>query len=182
MARTRQRVYILAMLEIKTFTGAGFGENAYLVRKKNSSDIIALDPGADASAMVRELESLDLNLAAILLTHAHLDHIEGVAALKRYANAPLYLHPDDRLFYENAQLQAAQFGMHVETLPSIDHWLQSGQRVTAGGITFEVRHVPVTAPATSFSTLQLPVSRSLAMLFFRDRSAGPICPVVTTSS
>jgi len=133
------------MLDIKTFTGPGFGENAYLVRNQNSSDVIAIDPGADASAMVRELQSSKLNLAAILLTHAHLDHIEGVAALKRHASAPLYLHADDRIFYDNAQMQAAQFGMRVETLPPVDHWLAPGP-LNVAGISFDVRHVPGHCP------------------------------------
>jgi len=133
------------MLDIKTFTGPGFGENAYLVRNQNSADVVAIDPGADASAMVRELESHEHSLAAILLTHAHLDHIEGIAALRRYAPAPLYLHPDDRIFYDNAQMQAAQFGMQVETLPPVDHWLAPGP-LSVARIAFEIRHTPGHCP------------------------------------
>jgi hydroxyacylglutathione hydrolase len=130
------------MLDIKTFTGSGFGENAYLVRKRGSDTAVAIDPGADAATMVRELETHRLELTAIILTHAHLDHIEGIAVLKRHADAPLYLHPGDRLFYDNAAMQAAQFGMKVEKLPPVDHWLQSAQRLSLADIDFEVKHVP----------------------------------------
>jgi hydroxyacylglutathione hydrolase len=134
------------MLEIRTFTGPGFAENAYLVWKRGSRTAVAIDPGADAGAMVVALQAQKLELAAILLTHAHLDHIEGVAVLKRHAPAPLYLHSDDRLFYENAAMQAAQFGMQVETLPDVDHWLDGEQRLEFAGIEFEVRHVPGHCP------------------------------------
>ena len=134
------------MLEIRTFTGPGFAENAYLVWKLGSKTAVAIDPGADADTMVDALQAQKLELAAILLTHAHLDHIEGVAVLKRHVPAPLYLHPDDRLFYDNAAVQAAQFGMQVETLPAVDHWLQHEQQLTLAGIDFEVRHVPGHCP------------------------------------
>jgi glyoxylase-like metal-dependent hydrolase (beta-lactamase superfamily II) len=92
------------------------------------------------------LERHALRLASILLTHAHLDHIEGVARLVHRMPAPIYLHPGDRTLYSAAALQAVQFGMVVDPLPPIDHALTHGQRLTFGALTFEVRHVPGHAP------------------------------------
>jgi glyoxylase-like metal-dependent hydrolase (beta-lactamase superfamily II) len=92
------------------------------------------------------LEQSKLRLAAVLLTHAHLDHIEGVARLVRRIPAPIHLHPDDRRLYDAAALQAAQFGMQVEPLPAIDKTLAGGQKLDFGGLDFEVRHVPGHSP------------------------------------
>lgn len=134
------------MLEIRTFAGGGFGENCYLMWRHDAGTAIAVDPGADVSALIRALETEQLTLEAIVLTHAHVDHIEGVAALRRHAAAPLYLHPGDRLFYDNAAMQAAQFGMRIDPLPAIDHELFHEQRLRLADIDVEVRHVPGHSP------------------------------------
>ena len=92
------------------------------------------------------LETQQLHLAAILLTHAHLDHIEGVAELVRRTSAPIYMHPGDRRLYDAAALQAAQFGMHVEALPPVDHALSHEQQLDFAALHFQVRHVPGHSP------------------------------------
>lgn len=96
--------------------------------------------------MASFLEEKSLKLAAILLTHAHVDHIEGVAKLYRHSEVPIYLHGDDRRFYEAAPLQAVQFGMRVDPLPPADEKLTHGQKLTFGEVRFEVRHTPGHSP------------------------------------
>lgn len=133
-------------IRIRTFVAGGFAENAYLVWHDGADDAVAIDPGGEADAMADALEEHGLRLDAILLTHAHLDHIEGVARLVRRTGAPSYLHPDDRAFYDNAKLQAQQFGMRVDALPPIDHPLADDQKLELAGLRFEVRHVPGHSP------------------------------------
>ena len=131
-------------MNIRTFVAPGFAENAYLVWQPNSTQALAIDPG-DAPAIMQTLTSENLQLAAILLTHSHVDHIDGVAELVRATNAPVHLHPEARLFYDNAAVQAAQFGMRVETPPPPTHELQPGQ-LNLASIQFDVRYVPGHAP------------------------------------
>jgi glyoxylase-like metal-dependent hydrolase (beta-lactamase superfamily II) len=130
---------------IKTYVASGFAENAYLIWQNGRAEALAIDPG-DAPSIMRTLEEEALNLAAILLTHAHLDHIDGVAHLVRATNAPIYLHPQARLFYDNAAVQAAQFGMRVEAPPPPTHELKENTTLKLAGIELEVRHVPGHAP------------------------------------
>lgn len=134
------------MLEVKTFAGGPFAENSYLAWRSGSSDVVAIDPGAEATAMAQVITEQQLELAAILLTHAHIDHIEGVGTLKQLHPAPTYLHPADRAFYDNIVMQGAQFGLRVEKQPPVEHELAHGQTLQVGGISFEVRHVPGHSP------------------------------------
>lgn len=132
-------------MNIRTFVGPGFAENAYLIWRDGQQHALAIDPG-DASAILQALSDNQLQLAAILLTHSHVDHIDGVAELVRATNAPIYLHPEARLFYDNAAVQAAQFGMRVEPPPPPTHELMPGSALELAGLALEVRYVPGHAP------------------------------------
>jgi len=133
-------------IRVQTFVAPGFQENAYLVWRAGSDTAVAVDPGAAPDAMLAALDAEGLRLDAIVLTHAHVDHVDGVAALKRATGAPVWLHPDDRPLYDAAEDQAAWFGMRIEPLPPIDHDLAHGQTLSVAGIEFEVRHVPGHSP------------------------------------
>lgn len=132
-------------MNIRTFVASGFAENAYLIWREGSREAIAIDPG-DAPSIVATLKSENLDLSAILLTHSHIDHIDGVAYLVRATNAPIYLHPEARLYYDNVAVQGAQFGMRVEAPPPPTHELQDGQTLALAGFEFDVRYVPGHAP------------------------------------
>lgn len=133
-------------LRIRTFVAPTFGQNAYILHVDGATASLAIDPGAEADAMAEFLVREQLRLEAILLTHAHLDHIEGVAALVRATGAPTYLHAADRPLYEHVVQQGLQFGLHVEAQPPVDHPLVHGQHLELAGITLDVRHVPGHSP------------------------------------
>lgn len=133
-------------LNIETFVAPGFGENAYVVWREGGHECAVIDPGSAVSAMLELVEKRQLRIGAILLTHAHLDHIEGVGQVVRATRAPVYLHPADRFLYDRVALQAQQFGMRVEPQPAVDRALQHDQAVVVGDVTYEVRHVPGHSP------------------------------------
>lgn len=132
-------------LTVRTFTSSVFGQNAYLVRCDRSAEWWAIDPGGEGAAMAASLESTGEPLRAIVLTHAHLDHIEGVAELVRRVPAPVLLHPKDRPLYDAAQQQAAMFGHSFEAPPPPDAPLEQGPLVL-GECGFEVRPAPGHSP------------------------------------
>jgi glyoxylase-like metal-dependent hydrolase (beta-lactamase superfamily II) len=133
-------------LNVRPFVAPGFGENAYIVWRSGETDAVCIDPGNAVAPMLRVLAGERLQLAAILLTHAHLDHIEGVARLVRETHAPVYLHPADSFLYNSAARQALQFGMQIEPPPAADRSLAHGQQLTFGGVRYDVRHVPGHSP------------------------------------
>ena len=85
------------------------------------------------------------DLKHILLTHAHVDHVSGVARAKRYANVPIHLHREDLFLYDNAVKHGALFGLQVEQPPPVDHFYE-GSPITFGDYTVTVHHTPGHCP------------------------------------
>lgn len=134
-------------MDVRTFTGGGFGENAYLAVCPSSGACVAIDPGADAPRMIDAIARQDLSLEAILLTHAHLDHVEGVATIRaRWPEVSIWLHPDALPMYRGVQRQAASFGLRIPDQPEPTHELSEGQRIEFGTCALEVRDAPGHAP------------------------------------
>ena len=116
-------------MKIRAFTGGGFGENTYLVICGDSSAAVVIDPGAAAAEVVPQIQDEGLDLHAILLTHAHLDHIEGVSEIRAISpDVPIWLHADDQKLYEVAPFQAQMFGMTATPQPPPTNELVTGQR------------------------------------------------------
>ncbi|HEU5210197.1 MAG TPA: MBL fold metallo-hydrolase [Longimicrobiales bacterium] len=136
----------MSRLHVETFASGAFAQNGYIVWEDDATFAVAIDPGAAAPTMADFLVDNGLFCEAILLTHAHLDHIEGVAELVRRTGAAIHMHADDRALYDRVQQQAVAFGLEVESQPPIDATLEHGQRLRFGGIELEVRHVPGHSP------------------------------------
>jgi hydroxyacylglutathione hydrolase len=133
-------------LHIRTFVAPGFGENGYIAWRSGSLTAVCIDPGNSVQQMQQQLDEKQLSVGAILLTHAHIDHVEGLAAMARLTGAPIYLHPADRPLYDNVARQAQQFGMRIEAPPPVNHALEHGQTLEIGDATYAVRHVPGHSP------------------------------------
>jgi glyoxylase-like metal-dependent hydrolase (beta-lactamase superfamily II) len=123
-----------------------FQSNCYLVRPSSGGPVVVVDPGADEARIASMVEVWEERPAAILLTHAHVDHVGAVAGLVERYGTPIYLHPADRGLYDAAGAQAAAFGLHVDPPPPPDHDLADGQRLEFGTLRFEVRHAPGHSP------------------------------------
>jgi hydroxyacylglutathione hydrolase len=133
-------------LEVNTLVVGDFQSNCYLVRAADRRAGIVIDPGADADRILTHLEDWDEGVAAILLTHAHLDHVGAVAELARATRAPIYLHPADRFLYDAAADQGRMFGIIVEQPPAPDNELSDDQVLEFGAIKLSVRYAPGHSP------------------------------------
>ena len=133
-------------LQVITIPNGVFQENCYLLREAGRPDGVIVDPGEEAERFLREAAARKLTIKEIWLTHAHIDHIMGVDAVRRATGAPIYLHPDDRPMYEGLVQQGRLFGIEVTPAPPPDRTLQHGQRLTLGTTPIEVRHVPGHSP------------------------------------
>lgn len=133
-------------LVIRGFAGGAFAQNGYLVSCAGSGKAILVDPGATVGEMLRAAEESGAEIELIVLTHAHLDHVEGLPRAKRATGAPILMHADDQQLYRAVPTQANWFGIEVEGMPPVDRWLVDGDRIRVGDCELEVRHTPGHAP------------------------------------
>ena len=136
------------MIRIQTFSGGDFQENGYLVVCGDKGPGIVIDPGASVSGMIQVLKDEEIPLEAIILTHAHLDHVEGVPAVREFApDVPIFLHGDDRVLYDMVEAQARAFNLPTTgPLPSPTDTMAHGDELTFGTCRFQIRHAPGHAP------------------------------------
>jgi len=123
-------------------------ENTYLLYDSSKNGFI-IDPGDEAEMLLKRIRELELKPQAILLTHAHFDHIGAVEPLRLELNIPVYLHPLDLETYRSGHKTAhsprgVSFGWHLTfAQPSDpDESLEPGQVLEAGGVRLETRFVP----------------------------------------
>jgi glyoxylase-like metal-dependent hydrolase (beta-lactamase superfamily II) len=142
---------------IEELTVTAFQQHTRIVACDRTKQAICIDPGAEAGRIVETIERLGLNLQAIALTHAHLDHVGGVAALKTLKpEAKINLHQADEFMYRGLpeqpamlgipRAQWAALGLAFDPPPAVDEYWTDGQRYAVGELEFEVRHCPGHTP------------------------------------
>ncbi|WP_135257098.1 MBL fold metallo-hydrolase [Thermus caldilimi] len=115
-------------------------ENTYLVEGKEGA--VLIDPGDEAERILALLEATGVTPEAILLTHAHFDHVGAVAPLAKALSLPVFLHPLDLPLYRHAAEVARMWGLAIPDPPLPVEPLEEGQ-VLYG---FTVWHLPGHSP------------------------------------
>ena len=135
-------------LEVVALPNGQMSQNCYLVADRRTREAAIIDPGEEPDMFLAELDTRAWSLKAIWLTHAHVDHIIGVGAVKRATAAPIHLHPLDRRIYDALPQFGAWLGKELEVPPPPDEVLTGGGGVAVGGFEFEVRHTPGHSPGS----------------------------------
>ncbi len=123
-----------------TRTVGPLAENAYLYWRGNEG--VLIDPGDEPEAIEAALKAAGFSPQAILLTHAHFDHLGAVAPLAQAHGLPVYLHQDDLWLYQHADELARAYGLRVPKPPPPAGFLEEGE--TAFGL--QVLHLPGHSP------------------------------------
>ena len=106
-----------------------------------------IDPGGDVPRLLEVLRQQGLTLEKIWITHGHMDHAGGTAALKDATGAPIEgPHPDDQFWIDQIEQSGARYGVADARNFTPDRWLHDGDRVTLGDTEFEVYHCPGHTP------------------------------------
>jgi glyoxylase-like metal-dependent hydrolase (beta-lactamase superfamily II) len=121
-------------------------KNGFIIACDKTRDAALIDPGDEVAGLLEYATRHALVIRHILLTHAHVDHITGVAAAKRALGVDIYLHRDDLFLYEAALQQGAMFGVEVEAPPPVDQFYTPGQVLAIGEIEVRPHHTPGHCP------------------------------------
>lgn len=133
-------------MRVSSATVGPFQENAWLIVDPDAGRAVFVDPGDEPDTLLALLAASGATLEAIWLTHAHLDHIGGIAGLRRRFPVPVLMHPLDQPLFERGASQAARYGVPFEQPDPVDGPLADGMRLTLGRLSFEVVHLPGHAP------------------------------------
>jgi hydroxyacylglutathione hydrolase len=123
-----------------------FFKNGFVVGCEATRDAVLIDPGDEVAALLSFADREKLTIRHILLTHAHVDHITGVAAAKRTLGVPIHLHRDDQFLYDHAVQAGAMFGLNVEPQPPIDLYFAPGEAIAFGDYEVRPHHTPGHCP------------------------------------
>jgi hydroxyacylglutathione hydrolase len=139
------------MINIQCFTFNPFQENTYLLINENKQCFI-IDPGMyepeETATLIRYIEKEGLQPLAIINTHAHIDHIFGLQAIKDRYNIPFGLHEKDLPVLENAAVAAMMFGFEMQEQPKPDFFIKENEPIKLGDDTLEVRFTPGHSPGS----------------------------------
>lgn len=133
-------------LRIQQLTVGPLEENCWLLSDPESREAVLVDPGDESDRLLEAVAASGCTLAGIWLTHAHFDHVGGVAGVVRATPVPIWVHPADQVFYARAADNAMRWGITVENPPASDRTLAEGDVMSLGRYRFDVWHVPGHAP------------------------------------
>jgi hydroxyacylglutathione hydrolase len=123
-----------------------FYKNGFVIGCEETREGLIVDPGDEVDELLEAAGHHELTIGNILLTHAHLDHVTGVAKAKRALNVPVWLHRDDNFLYERVVQQGLMFGLEVDPQPPIDRFYEGEGPLRFGRYQVRVLHTPGHCP------------------------------------
>jgi len=116
--------------------------NAYIVGDEVTKKAIIVDPGDEPDRILDEVKSDKLEIEFIICTHAHFDHIGAAGDIKKETGAKILLHKNDLETYGLAKDQAAFWGYSMDEVPQPDDFIDEGDEIKVGNLSFKVLHTP----------------------------------------
>ncbi len=135
------------MLRYLTIPVTPFQQNCSIVWCDQTLEGAVIDPGGDLPQIRAAVQRLGIKPTQILLTHAHIDHAGGAAALARELALPIVgPHPGDQFWIDALAQQSQMFGLAAAEPFTPTRWLHDGDTVSVGRSTLAVRHCPGHTP------------------------------------
>jgi glyoxylase-like metal-dependent hydrolase (beta-lactamase superfamily II) len=116
--------------------------NCSIFGDEQSREAIVVDPGDNIPEIQAILARHALKVKAIVITHAHIDHIGGAAKLKQATGAPVYMNENDAVLRDELDVQAAWLGMQPPERTEIDTPAREGDVLQLGPAAFHILETP----------------------------------------
>ena len=116
--------------------------NCSIFGDEQTREAVVIDPGDDIATILEILNRHGLKVKAIVITHAHIDHIGGAAKLKAKTGAPVYMNENDQELYDHLDMQARWLGMATPNQTDVDVSAREGDKLTLGPAEFQILHTP----------------------------------------
>lgn len=123
-------------MEILAIPVGSYQTNCYIVWQAGREDCVLIDPGDQPKKVLEEVERQGKQVAAILLTHGHFDHVGAVRKIASEVDCPVYLHPAEKKL---------PFFMTAGPLYSTDGYEDT---ISVAGLDFQILHTPGHTPGS----------------------------------
>ncbi|MFB6365017.1 MBL fold metallo-hydrolase [Paenibacillus elgii] len=139
----------MKQIKIEAFPLGPLQTNAYLISLPEENRGFVIDPGMNPQPLLKRIENMEIE--AVVLTHAHFDHIGGVDAVRRLKGCPVYLHDAEAEWLTNPKRNGStmwpELGGAITTDPA-EYALDDGQELKLLGLVFKVLHTPGHSPGS----------------------------------
>ena len=162
------------MIVVETRAVGPFFKNGFVVACTDTREAVLIDPGDEVVELLAFADREALSIRYILLTHAHVDHITGVAQAKQALGVPVFLHRDDLFLYDRAVEFGAMFGLQVAPQPPVDEFYTPGQLIPFGRYEARPHHTPGHCPGGVCLEIGLEGSRGQDLFVGDTLFAGSI--------
>lgn len=137
----------MSAIDVRMFTVGQLQENCFVVRPKEATDAVIVDPGEEAPRLLEALDKLGIEtVAAVLVTHTHFDHIGAVAPVARATGAPVYCPELERDVLANIMDYVSWPGFGPFESYEADHTVGGGETLELAGMNIEVIFTPGHSP------------------------------------
>jgi hydroxyacylglutathione hydrolase len=154
-AKNRQCAAMNQQTETRAKAGAAiipvtlFEQNCTLIWCEATKKAVVIDPGGDVPKIQAAIQQTKVTVEKIWLTHGHIDHVGGAADLRDALKVPIEgPHIADKFLLDNVVKSGARFGMTGVRDFAPDRWLDEGDQVNLGELTFDILHCPGHSPGS----------------------------------
>jgi hydroxyacylglutathione hydrolase len=141
MVETFQTVTNAAYEVVRHICGT-WKENCYVVLSRSTHDGVIIDPGSEVEEIWSTVCHRRVRIRAILLTHAHYDHVDGLWTIRQRTEAPIFIHKSDAMLLKSANAYAVAWKLPVIKIPSVDTLLAGDETLGFGALAVNVMHLP----------------------------------------